>query len=338
MLEGGVKADLGSQRFSVTAAGFRIRRTNVAEADARGFYRQIGEAASHGFEVEAVGSVARGLAIRGGYSWTNTEITRDTSGFVGRELPNAPRHKAQILARYRMTQGGLSGLMLAGGVVSVASQYTAREQPDRAAALHTRRCVDVVRTRRSSTHPGAGRTESDQSPLRDHRCRSDLYRGSITTCRAAADDTLLSCQRLLDKVPRHAIAKRPASAAQNHESARDMAEGCRSGRLTASPSFSPCDHFLVSGPSGAALCRKVDRSTACLFLYDLTMRHASKPTLSTRLSEISGVANDLRRELGRLRRAPARHSAVRDMAAFIKTEADAVIVALNTPPLPARRH
>jgi iron complex outermembrane receptor protein len=64
--------------------------------------------------------------MRGGYSWTNTEITRDTSGFVGRELPNAPRHKAQIWARYRMTQGRFSGLMLAGGVISVASQYTAR--------------------------------------------------------------------------------------------------------------------------------------------------------------------------------------------------------------------
>ena len=125
MLEGGVKADLNGQRFSVTAAGFRIRRTNVAEADARGFYRQIGEAASHGLEIEAVGSIAPGLTMRGGYSWTSTEITRDTSGFVGRELPNAPRHKAQIWARYRMTQGRLSGLMLAGGVVSVGSQYTA---------------------------------------------------------------------------------------------------------------------------------------------------------------------------------------------------------------------
>ena len=84
--------DLYSQRLSVTAAGFRIRRTNVPEADARGFYRQIGAAASHSLEVEAVGSIARGLAIRGGYSWTSTEITRDTGGFVGRELPNAPRH------------------------------------------------------------------------------------------------------------------------------------------------------------------------------------------------------------------------------------------------------
>src|SRR4029453_7350545 len=34
MLEGGVKADLSSQRFSVAAAAFGIRRTNVAEADA----------------------------------------------------------------------------------------------------------------------------------------------------------------------------------------------------------------------------------------------------------------------------------------------------------------
>ena len=117
----------GSQRFSVTAAGFRIRRTNVPEADVQGFYRQIGEAESHGLEVEAVGSVARGLAMRGGYSWTSTEITRDTSGFVGRELPNAPRHKAEMWARYRITQGALKTLMVAGGVVHISDRFLARD-------------------------------------------------------------------------------------------------------------------------------------------------------------------------------------------------------------------
>ena len=43
-IEGGVKADLLDRRISVTGGAFRIRRTNVPEADAQGFFRQIGEA------------------------------------------------------------------------------------------------------------------------------------------------------------------------------------------------------------------------------------------------------------------------------------------------------
>jgi outer membrane receptor protein involved in Fe transport len=126
-IEGGVKADLLGQRISVTSAGFRIRRTNVPEADARGFFRQIGEAESRGLEVEVVGGVGRGLALRGGYAWTTTDITLDTSGFVGRELPNAPRHKAELWMRYRFPQNVVSGLLVAGGVVHVSERFTARD-------------------------------------------------------------------------------------------------------------------------------------------------------------------------------------------------------------------
>jgi iron complex outermembrane receptor protein len=126
-LEAGVKADLIQQRMSVTGAVYRIRRTNVPEADPRGFYRQIGEAESHGLELEAVGTLARGLGLRAGYSWTGTDITRDTGGFVGFDLPNAPRHKTEIWARYRFPQGVLSRLTIAGGAIHVSSQFTARD-------------------------------------------------------------------------------------------------------------------------------------------------------------------------------------------------------------------
>ena len=98
-----------------------------AQADGQGFYRQIGEAVSHGLEVEVVGSVTRGLGLRGGYAWTSTEITRDPSGFAGRDLPNAPRHKAEVWMRYRVQQGPLKKLMVAGGVVHVADRFTARD-------------------------------------------------------------------------------------------------------------------------------------------------------------------------------------------------------------------
>ena len=126
-IEGGVKADVLEQRISLTGAVYRIRRTNVPEADARGFYRQIGEGESRGVELEVVGSLTRGLGLRGGYSFTTTEVIQDTSGFVGRDLPNAPRHKAELWMRYRVPHGFFEKLMVAGGVVYVAERFTARD-------------------------------------------------------------------------------------------------------------------------------------------------------------------------------------------------------------------
>ena len=126
-IEGGVKADLLERRISVTGGAFRIRRTNVPEADAQGFFRQIGEGESGGLELEVVGSVTRGLGLRGGYAWTSSQITRDTSGFAGRDLPNAPPHKAELWMQYRAPEGVLKRVMLAGGVVHVSDRFTARD-------------------------------------------------------------------------------------------------------------------------------------------------------------------------------------------------------------------
>ena len=125
--EAGAKADLLDQRISVTGAGFRIRRTNVPEADPSGFYRQIGEGESHGLELEAVGLIARGLTTRAGYAWTRTEITKDALGSTGRELPNAPRHKANVWMRYRFAPDVVRGLMIAAGVVHESERFTNRD-------------------------------------------------------------------------------------------------------------------------------------------------------------------------------------------------------------------
>jgi iron complex outermembrane receptor protein len=125
--EAGAKADLLNRRISITGAGFRIRRTNVPEADPTGFYRQIGEGASHGVELEAIGAVAHGLTTRAGYAWTRTEIMQDALGATGRELPNAPHHKAHLWLRYRFESASLRGLMVAAGVVHESERFTNRD-------------------------------------------------------------------------------------------------------------------------------------------------------------------------------------------------------------------
>jgi iron complex outermembrane receptor protein len=126
LVESGVKADL-SGRASMSAAVFRIRRTNVPEADARGFYRQIGEGISRGVDAEFAGALAKGLGLTAGYAWTRTEITQASGPFVGYDLPNAPRHKANAWLRYRFPGAVGRDAMLALGVVHVSSRFVAQD-------------------------------------------------------------------------------------------------------------------------------------------------------------------------------------------------------------------
>ncbi|WP_239492591.1 TonB-dependent siderophore receptor [Luteitalea sp. TBR-22] len=127
LLEAGIKAEVGRRRLSVTAAGFHIRRTNVAEADGRGAFRQIGQAESRGVEVEALGALTSWLSVRSGYAWTATAITRDATGAEGNHLPNAPRHAAHAWITARLPWGQGRPLTVAGGVVAVSSRFTTRD-------------------------------------------------------------------------------------------------------------------------------------------------------------------------------------------------------------------
>jgi iron complex outermembrane recepter protein len=133
-VEAGAKADLLSSRLALTGAAYGIRRTNVPEVQATGFYRQIGEGKSRGIEAGLHGSLASGLGIDAGYAWTGTEITRDVAGFVGRELPNAPRHKANVWVRYRFPEGRWKQVMLATGLLYVSNRFIAGDNVTVAAA------------------------------------------------------------------------------------------------------------------------------------------------------------------------------------------------------------
>lgn len=123
-LEAGLKVAAFDGRMTASGAVFGIRRTNIPEADARGFYRQIGEGRSRGVELELAGRVANGLFLQMAYAWTGTEIARGLSG-EGHDLPNAPRHNASVWARYRGTTGRWAGLMVSAGAVHVSDRFIA---------------------------------------------------------------------------------------------------------------------------------------------------------------------------------------------------------------------
>jgi len=123
--EGGVKVNAREGQLSASSSAYQITRTNIAEADGRGFYREIGEGRSRGIEAEITGRVAAGLYVQAAYAWINTEITQSAIGNVGNDLPNAPQHNASIWARYRRQSGRLTGAMFAAGIVRVSDRFLA---------------------------------------------------------------------------------------------------------------------------------------------------------------------------------------------------------------------
>lgn len=125
--EGGVKWDGLGGRLTASGALYGIRRTNIPEADSRGFYRQIGEGRSRGIELELAGRLAPGWFAQAAYAWIDSEITRSSIGGQGNDLPNAPRHNASVWTRYRFTDGPLNGAMVAAGVVHVSNRFLAAD-------------------------------------------------------------------------------------------------------------------------------------------------------------------------------------------------------------------
>ena len=87
-----------------------------------------------GSKLDSTGVWRAGSGVDAGYAWTRTEITRDVAGSVGRELPNAPRHKANVWVRYRFPEGRLKHVMLATGLLHVSNRFIAGDNVTVAAA------------------------------------------------------------------------------------------------------------------------------------------------------------------------------------------------------------
>jgi catecholate siderophore receptor len=113
-IESGVKADVLQNRLSLTAAVFRIEKTNLRINDPADNTVAIldGVARVDGVEFGAAGKITDDWSIFAGYSYLQSRIldTRDLS-IRGRELPNTPSHNLTLWTTYALT----SRLTLGGG-------------------------------------------------------------------------------------------------------------------------------------------------------------------------------------------------------------------------------
>lgn len=130
----GAKWDLFDADLSLTAALFRIEKTNARTTDPiTDDVTVTGKTRTDGFELGFAGRILPNWQVFGGYTWLDGEVRKDADAtLVGNTLLNTPKRNATLWTTWRFTPewelgGGLvytSERMLNNANTSVVSGYT----------------------------------------------------------------------------------------------------------------------------------------------------------------------------------------------------------------------
>jgi iron complex outermembrane receptor protein len=101
--EGGVR--YASDRLSLTASLFQIRRRNVLTTDPldANYSVQTGEVRVRGLEMQGRWQVSDELSLDGGYALMEGRITRSNNGDQGGLIGDLPRHSVNLSANWKLT-------------------------------------------------------------------------------------------------------------------------------------------------------------------------------------------------------------------------------------------
>lgn len=106
----GAKWEAGGHLL-LTAAAFRIDKTDARENQGGGVYVDVGKLRSQGFELGVSGNLTPRLALFGGYTFLDATIVDSADPtIVGKRFANVPKHSFSLLANYAVTER----LMLGG--------------------------------------------------------------------------------------------------------------------------------------------------------------------------------------------------------------------------------
>ncbi|WP_017026049.1 TonB-dependent siderophore receptor [Vibrio rumoiensis] len=118
-IEGGVKYLSPSRTTSMTASVFHIVKSDVVVADPDSVdYQdkiQVGEIRSQGLELQGRTSLTSNWDISASYTYTDMEITKDTTGLEGKTPIYVPKNAATLWTDYYLYDGIFSGTRLSAG-------------------------------------------------------------------------------------------------------------------------------------------------------------------------------------------------------------------------------
>lgn len=128
--EVGVKYQPQGSSAMFTASVYQLTQRNVLTPDplSRSFNEQTGEVRVRGLELEARGTIGRGLDAIASYAYTDSRVTRANANAAGTSIQNnrfafVPRQQAALWLDYALQSESLAGLSLGAGARHTGSTY-----------------------------------------------------------------------------------------------------------------------------------------------------------------------------------------------------------------------
>ena len=124
-IEVGIKYEPKDFNAIFTASAFQLTQQNVLTLDPTDplFQAQTGEIELRGIELEAKVALSEGLALTGGWTFMDSEITKNNDGNLGNEFMNVPSNTGSMWLDYTFQGGPLEGLGLGAGVRYVGDRF-----------------------------------------------------------------------------------------------------------------------------------------------------------------------------------------------------------------------
>lgn len=129
MYEAGAKTELLSKQLGINVAVYHIELNNILinanDPSNPDRLRQLGQQQARGVELDVYGQLLPNLSVTANVAFNKTFITKSaTEGEIGNILPNAPRNKGGIWAKYTFTAPALKGIGIGAGANYVSSRTT----------------------------------------------------------------------------------------------------------------------------------------------------------------------------------------------------------------------
>jgi catecholate siderophore receptor len=101
----GAKWEVADGHLLLTAAAFRIDKTNARENLGGGVYANVGKQRSQGFELGVNGNITSRWSVYGGYTYLDATVqaSQANPASEGRRFANVPRHSFSLLSSYALT-------------------------------------------------------------------------------------------------------------------------------------------------------------------------------------------------------------------------------------------
>lgn len=131
--ETGYQGEVGSRlemsaKWTANLAFYYMRKNNQLEALPGGIYKRIGSAESKGFEAEVNGSLARGLDVTAGYTFSKAKYLpfdgAELNPVAGKQVAFAPANMVNVWLNYEVQNGAWKGASLGAGVNYMDETFT----------------------------------------------------------------------------------------------------------------------------------------------------------------------------------------------------------------------